>query len=177
MDYSALPDASPGLFGGGTNPGDLVVPVLVFAAALLAAIALFWALRQRNAERRERVTVPDRGAPLTGLTALAAIPAPRPTEVAIDDTGPIPTITAERISDSGPMRAVTDTGSHRWGGPARRMADEMPVEAVVESTARTGTLTETGPQRAVTDTGSHRAVSESGAHRMPRARARHSMRR
>ena len=172
VDYSALPQPSPGLFGGGTNPQDLIVPVLVFAAALLAAFALFWGLRQRGAGRNERVTLPDR-APLSGLTPMAAIPAPRRTpEVAIDETGPIPTIT-----DSGPLSAVTETGSHRW---SRRPADSGAFEAVAETGSTrtaTRTATDTGPHQAVTDSGSHRAVSESGAHRLPRSRARHSTRR
>jgi predicted outer membrane protein len=191
VDYSALPEPSPGLFGGGTNPQDLVVPVLVFGAALLAAIALFWGLRQRGSARRERVTIPERF-PLGGLTAVAAIPGPRRAPdlapgpapgLAPDDTGPIPTIT-----DSGPMRTVTDTGSHRWAaGPTRATAADTGSFQAVTDTGSHATLTETGPQqavtdtgpqRAVTDTGSHRAVSDSGAHRLPgRSRPRHSMRR
>jgi predicted outer membrane protein len=171
VDYSALPQPSPGLFGGGTNPQDLIVPVLVFAAALLAAIALFWGLRQRGAGRRERVTIPDRG-PLSGLAAMAAIPAPRRTpDLAMDETGPIPTIT-----DSGPLSSVTDTGSHRWpsGAPRRRASETGSFEAV--SSTRSSVATETGPQRVVTDTGpqptvsasdtgSQRAVSDTGSQR------------
>jgi predicted outer membrane protein len=180
VDYSALPQPSPGLFGGGTNPQDLIVPILVFAAALLAAIALFWGLRQRGAGRRERVTIPDR-APPSGFAAVAAIPAPRRTpDRAVDDTGPIPAIT-----DSGPLSAVTDTGSHRWTpGVSRSPATDTGSFQAVATTTRTATdtgphqaVSDSGSQRAVTDSGSHRAVSESGAHRLPRSRARHSMRR
>jgi predicted outer membrane protein len=182
VDYSALPQHSPGLFGGGTNPQDLIVPVLVFAAALLTAIALFWALRQRGAGRRERVTLPDR-APLSGLSAVAAIPAPRRTpDLALDDTGPIPTIT-----DGGPARSVTDTGPRRWSGARHPNGDTGSFEAVsATGSHRSATATATGPQRAVSDSGSHRAVtdsglhravSDSGAHRLPRSRARHSMKR
>jgi predicted outer membrane protein len=151
VDYSALPQPGPGLFGGGTNLRDLVVPILVFFAAMLAAVALFWGLRQRGAERRERITLPP-AAQFPGfnadINAMAAIPAPRaPTGYARDDTGPIPTIT-----DTGPRPAATDTGSHR-------------------------TATDTGPQQAVTDTGTRRAVNDTGSHRLGRSRSRHSMRR
>jgi predicted outer membrane protein len=187
VDYSALPQPSPGLFGGGTNPRDLIVPVLVFTAALLAAIALFWGLRQRGSDRRRRVTLPERF-PLSGLTAVAAIPGPRRApDLVPDETGPIPTIT-----DSGPISTVTDTGSHRWtGGPARRpdthtgsfqavteTGTQQTAQQTITETGPQPTVTDTGPQRAVTDTGSQRAVSESGAHRLPgRSRPRHSMRR
>lgn len=175
VDYSALPQASVGLLSGGTNPTDLIVPVLVFAAALLAAIALFWALRQKNAPRRERVTVPDRArAPVPGgLTAVAALPAPRQTpEMTIDQTGPIPAITDAPIAD---------TGSHRWaaGAQPRRSAMDTGSHQIIDPSQgqRAGTLIQTGPQPLVSDSGSHRAVSESGAHRLPKSRARHSMRR
>jgi predicted outer membrane protein len=183
VDYSALPQASPGLFGGGTNPRDLIVPVLVFAAALLAAVALFWGLRQRGAGRRQRVTLPERF-PLSGLTTVAAIPGPRRApDLTPDETGPIPTIT-----DSGPVGSVTDTGSRRWaGGQTRRPATDTGSFQTAADTGTQQTLTatgpqpavtDTGPQRAVTDSGSHRTVSESGAHRLPgRSRPRHSMRR
>jgi predicted outer membrane protein len=153
VDYSALPHHGPGLFGGGTEMQDLIVPFLVFVAALLAAVALFWALRNRAPGRRERITLPSTGPRLPELSAVAAIPAPR--TPALDDTGPIPVIrdTAIRdVSDSGPHRAVTESGPHR-------------------------VVTDTGPQAAVADSGSHRTVTASGSHRLPRSRARHSMRR
>jgi predicted outer membrane protein len=194
VDYSALPSVSPGLFGGGTNPADLIVPVLVFAAALLAAIALFWALRQRNTPRRERVTLPDRAPTMSGLTAVAAIaPARHTVDLVPDQTGPIPTITGGTFTDSGSFRPVADTGSHRWGS-TRRAATDSGSFAATAATA-TATLTDTGPHRAVTDTGSqravtdtgshravtetgsHRAVSDTGSHRLARSRARHSMKR
>ena len=200
VDYSALPQPSPGLIGG-TNPQDLIVPVLVFAAALLAAFALFWGLRQRGAERKERVTLPDQAplsglSGLSGLSAVAAIPAPRrAVGLAPDQTGPIPTITEPTIADSRPFGAVSDTGSHRWtAGSARRSATDtgsFPTTTAAKAAATTSsatatgtataTLTDTGPQRAVSDTGSHRAVSDtgsrravsdSGVHRVPR-RGRH----
>ncbi|HLU58769.1 MAG TPA: DUF4142 domain-containing protein [Pseudonocardia sp.] len=184
VDYSALPHHGPGLLGGGTQMSDLLVPFLVFVAALLAAIALFWGLRTRPtaAGRRERVTVPQPpisqpAARMPELSAVAAIPAPRD-----DATGrfsplsdiPVATVTdsgAYRLSpDTGPQAAVrsrrgtatlTDTGSHA------AVSDTGPIDAVAD----------TGSHRAVTDSGSHR-VSSSGSHRMPRSRrARHSMRR
>src|SRR5690606_22840527 len=182
VDYSALPHHGPGLLGGGTQMSDLLVPFLVFVAALLAAIALFWGLRTRPtaAGRRERVTVPQPpisqpAARMPELSAVAAIPAPRD-----DATGrfsplsdiPVATVTdsgAYRLSpDTGPQAAVrsrrgtatlTDTGSHA------AVSDTGPIDAVAD----------TGSHRAVTDSGSHR-VSSSGSHRMPRSRtARHSM--
>jgi predicted outer membrane protein len=174
VDYSALPSTSPGLLSGGTNPTDLIVPGLVFAAALLAAIALFWALRQKNAPRRERVTVPDRAAPVPGgLTAVAALPAPRRApEMTIDQTGPIPAITDGHMPDPGPQRWAA-------GAPPRRSAMDSGPHQIIDPLLGppTGTLIQTGPQQVVSDTGSHRAISESGAHRLPKSRARHSTRR
>jgi predicted outer membrane protein len=196
VDFAALPHTGPGLFGGGTDMKDLLVPFLVFAAALLAAIALFWGLRTRPApggggSRKERVTVPSTmsaasapSAPrLPELTPVAALPAPR--SVTLDDaTGPIPV-----ISDVGmPM----DTGSQRWSagvsdsGRYGRVPTYDSSGAMTDSgshraaTTNTGSYraTDTGSQPAFTDTGSHRAVSNSGSHRMPRSRrARHSTRR
>lgn len=156
VDYSALPHHGPGLFGGGTEMRDLVVPILVFVAALLAAVALFWGLHNRPSGRRERVTMPSPTPRMPELAALTAIPTPRP--AALDDTGPIPVIGVE----------VTDTGSQRWttyGG----VTDSGPHSSVQASDA----------PDTVTDTGSNQAVSASGSHRMPRARARarHSIRR
>jgi predicted outer membrane protein len=188
VDYAALPHKGPGLFGGGTDMSDLLVPFLVFAAALLAAIALFYGLRSQPAgagggNRKERVTVPSTmpAAPaqsLPELSAVAALPAPR--SITLDDsTGPIPVITdtgpqhwPAGVADSGgygrvptydSSGAITDSGSHR---------------AATTSTGSYQAVSDTGSQRAFTDTGSHRAVSTSGSHRMPRSRrARHSTRR
>lgn len=160
VDYSALPQPSPGLFGGGTNPQDLVVPIAVFLAALLAAIALIWALRQRGAERRRnRITVPP--APQFPVNpergAVAAIPAPRASrERARDDTGPIPTIT-----DSGPHQYFNDTGAQQY----------------VSDTGSHRTVTDTGPRLAATDSGSHRATTDTGSRRLGRSRSRHAIRR
>ncbi|GAA5123329.1 DUF4142 domain-containing protein [Pseudonocardia adelaidensis] len=155
VDYAALPHHSPGLFGGGTQMSDLLVPFLVFIAALLAAVALFWGLRNRaTSGRRERITVPQppMAQPATRFpefAAMAAIPAPR--AVGLDDTGPIP------VLDDVPLATVTDSGSYQ---------------------VSPDTATDSGGYGAVSDSGSHRAVSTSGSHRMPRSRrARHSMRR
>ena len=193
VDYSALPHHSPGLFGGGTELTDLIVPILVFVAALLAAIALFWALRNRTPGRRERITLPNAAPRLPELTAVTAIPAPR--AAALDDTGPIPVISGvgpaataaatrrrssataagdtgshRSASASGSYRAVTDTGSHRT------VSDSGAHPAVTDSGAHSA-VTDSGAHPALTDTGSHRAVSASGSHRLPRSRARHSMKR
>jgi predicted outer membrane protein len=152
VDYSALPHHGPGLFGGGTEMQDLIVPFLVFVAALLAAVALFWALRNRAPDRRERIALPSTGPRLPELSAVAAIPAPR--TPALDDTGPIAVIrdvVTRDVTDSGPHRATTDSGPHR-------------------------VVADTGSQAEVADSGSHRAVTASGSHRL-RSRARHSMRR
>jgi predicted outer membrane protein len=155
VDYAALPHHGPGLFGGGTQMSDLLVPFLVFIAALLAAVALFWGLRNRaTPNRRERITLPhppvtQPATRLPELAAVAAIPAPR--SVGLEDTGPIPV-----ISDV-PLATLTDSGAYRVSPDPD---------------------TDTGRNRAVSDSGSHRAVSTSGSHRMPRSRrARHSMRR
>lgn len=157
VDYSALPHHGPGLFGGGTEMQDLIVPFLVFVAALLAAVALFWALRNRAPGRRERITLPSTGPRLPELSAVAAIPAPR--TPALDDTGPIPVIRDAGTRDGGIRDA---TGSARTD-----VSDSGPHRVV----------TDTGSQPAVADSGSHRAVTASGSHRLPRSRARHSMRR
>jgi predicted outer membrane protein len=155
VDYAALPHHGPGLFGGGTQMSDLLVPFLVFIAALLAAVALFWGLRNRaTPSRRERITLPhppmtQPATRLPELAAVAAIPAPR--SVSLEDTGPIPVI------GDVPLAMVTDSGAYR---------------------VSPDTDTDSGGNRAVSDSGSHRAVSTSGSHRMPRSRrARHSMRR
>jgi predicted outer membrane protein len=182
VDYAALPHHGPGLFGGGTEMSDLLVPFLVFIAALLAAIALFWGLRNKAPARRERVTVPQNAVSqpamaqhtphLPELTAVAAIPGPR--AAGLDDTGPIPVINDITL----------DTGSYRWS--ADTVTDSGPRSAVTMNGTRTAVadtgsqraVTDTGSHRAVNDTGSHRAVSSSGSHRMPRSRrARHSTRR
>jgi predicted outer membrane protein len=154
VDYAALPHHGPGLFGGGTRMNDLIVPFLVFIAALLAAVALFWGLRNRTAPSRERITLPhppmtQPASRLPELAAVAAIPAPR--AVGLEDTGPIPVI------GDVPLATLTDSGAYR---------------------VSPDTDTDSGRNRAVSDSGSHRAVSTSGSHRMPRSRrARHSMRR
>ena len=175
VDYAALPHHGPGLLGGGTSMSDLLVPFLVFIAALLAAIALFWGLRNKAPARRERVTVPQNAVSqpamsqhtprLPELAAVAAIPAPRAAD--IDDTGPIPVITDIR------MATTTESGAYRLS------ADPIADSGARATRANGSTaLADTGSQRAVTDTGSHRSVSTSGSHRMPRSRrARHSMRR
>ena len=184
VDYAALPHRGPGLFGGGTSTTDLLVPFLVFIAALLAAVALFWAMRNKAAApQRTRVTVPPPSpAPaaaaklLPELTAVAAIPGPRAMTLEDDSTGPIPVISNATMSPA-------DTGSQRW---ATGMVTDSGTYGTVTATGRrsmvtdTGShraATDTGSQRAVTDTGSHRAVTNSGSHRMPRSRARHSTRR
>ncbi|QYN35660.1 DUF4142 domain-containing protein [Pseudonocardia sp. DSM 110487] len=169
VDYTALPHHGPGLLGGGTDMSDLLVPFLVFIAALLAAVALVWGLRNKSApNRRQRVTVPQppishAATRLPELSAVAAIPAPR--AVGIDDTGPIPVI------NDVPVAVVTDSGAYR-------LSPDSGTHAAVPRRRSTTTLADTGSHRAVDDTDTNRSVSTSGSHRMPRSRrARHSTRR
>jgi predicted outer membrane protein len=187
VDYAALPQSSPGLLSGGTGPGDLVVPILVFVAALLAAIALFAALRSRNAARRKRVTVPQRApaAHFPELTAVAAIPAPRSASRADFDSGSYRSVSdigshSWTSSDSGPLPTVSDTGSYRTAtdtGPYREVSD-TGSQQMVSDTRTHQTVSDTGSHRTVSDTGSHRAVSDTGSHRLTgRTRSRHSIRR
>jgi predicted outer membrane protein len=184
VDFAALPHHGPGLFGGGTEISDLIVPILVFAAALLAAIALLWGLRNRTAGRRERITLPQPPPHLPEVSAVAAIPAPRVTAGGLDETGPIPVITdatAQTVSGTGGHRWAGDRGTTRTG-PHRTVTDSGPHRTVTDSGSQR-TVTDTGSQRtatddSVTDSGSHRAVTGTGSHRLPRrSRARHSMRR
>jgi len=59
VDFNALPQPpSPGLLAGGRNASDLVVPALVFGAALLGAVGLTVAVRNRDAGHRD-TTLPD----------------------------------------------------------------------------------------------------------------------
>jgi predicted outer membrane protein len=187
VDFAALPQPSPGLLAGGTQTGDLVVPILVFVAALLAAIAAFAAVRSRNAARRSRVTVPQRSpapaaAPLPEFTAVAAIPGPRlhtHVDAAVGAglesyTSAYATGSTRSASDTGPHRAVSETGSHRWvsdSGSRRTVSDSGSRRAVsdtgsqraVSDTGSHKTVSDTGSQRAVSDTGSRRAVSDTGS--------------
>jgi predicted outer membrane protein len=80
VDYGALPYSGPGLLSGGTEPKDLVLPMGVFAAAVLGAVALVPAMRRRTPGRRIPAGAPPRG----GVDV--ASPAP---DVARADTGPI----------------------------------------------------------------------------------------
>jgi predicted outer membrane protein len=198
VDYAALPQASPGLLSGGTGPTDLLVPILVFVAALLAAIALFAAMKGRNAARRNRVTVPRAPAsPLPELTAVAAIPAPRATASigsgldTLSDTGRFtagtgraPTISdtgsRRRVSDSGAYRAVSEPGSYRSVSDTAsyRSASDTGSHRTVSDTGSHRAVSDTGSHRAVSETGSHRAVSDTGSHRLTsRKGSRHSLRR
>ncbi|HYH32736.1 MAG TPA: DUF4142 domain-containing protein [Pseudonocardia sp.] len=181
VDYSALHHRGPGLFGGGTQLRDLIVPFLVFVAAMLAAVALFWALRNRTPGRSERITVPRTAPRLPELTAVAAIPAPR--APAIEDTGPIPVISGTRgaaaggVGESGSHRPVSDSGSHRSVTDSHRPVSDSGSHRPVSDSGSHSSVTDSGSHRAVSDSGSQRAVSTSGSHRLPRSRARHSMRR
>lgn len=115
VDYGQLPDPpSPGLLSGDRSFGDLIVPILIFVAALLAAIGLIVGLRRRT-RRPVRVVAPlvTGPPPILGppSAAIAAIPAPRTAET----SGPhrIPTGLSPGLSPGGPLRAET-TGSNRF---------------------------------------------------------------
>lgn len=82
VDFTALPEApSPGLMSGGRGASDLIVPVLVFGAALFGAAGLAVAVRNRDANRRVGARPPraanHRREP---VPALIQIPAPRAPE-------------------------------------------------------------------------------------------------
>ena len=180
VNYAALPHHSPGLLAGGTAIQDLIVPISVFVIALLAAIALLWALRNRSSGRRERVTLPPPGPPLGDLAAVAAIPAPRHgVRGGFDDTGPIPLITdaEEHLLGTGTGRSTADRASSStgWRRAASRVSDSGSQRSAYDS-GRFRAVTDTESQSDVTDSGPLRAVTGSGSHRLPRrSRSRHSM--
>jgi predicted outer membrane protein len=79
VDYAALPEPpSPGLLSAERRPGDLVVPALVFLAALLGAAGLVAAVRTRESGQRSEVRTPPRPA-----LPMISLPAQR-----LPDTGP-----------------------------------------------------------------------------------------
>jgi predicted outer membrane protein len=132
VDYSALPaPPSPGLLSGATSWTDLIVPLLVFIAALLAAVGLVLALRRRTASRPRRVTVARQAVPVArpappvepAAVPALAIPAPRasPEEVSGPHGLAPPAADAPRRrlapgEFTGPHRLLPNgetTGSHR----------------------------------------------------------------
>jgi predicted outer membrane protein len=200
VDYAALPHHGPGLLGGGTDMSDLLVPFLVFIAALLAAIALFWGLRNRGTpRRRERITIPQPpiSGPSSGLPELAAVTAiPAPRSVGIDDTGPIPVISGTGVADSGswrlPSDTVTDISAHAGrtrtrNSATRNTATRNSATRTTTALADTGShliaddsgphrlVTDTGSHGAATDTGSQPAVTDSGSHRAVSTSGSHRM--
>lgn len=104
VDYAELPEPpSPGLLSAFRGPTDLIVPGLVGLAAVLAALALFSAMRRRPVPLR--VPAPDTTA---RSIAAIAIPGPRPPDPHRNPrqpdahiSGPLP-----RISETGPRHAV-----------------------------------------------------------------------
>jgi predicted outer membrane protein len=79
VDYAALPEPpSPGLFSGEPGLFDLVVPGLVFIAALLGAVGVIAAARHRDAARRDahrrRAGGSGDGTALTPPPSLVTIP-------------------------------------------------------------------------------------------------------
>lgn len=183
VDYAALPTtqlSAVGLLSTTTGQQGLIVPILVFVAVVLGAVALLASVRKKNAARQERVTVPKRTpaaatmAPVPAMAAIAApvaaIPAPRamaePTaQWAMADAGPMmdaeprpATIsdsgTYRTVSDSGPYRSVPEPGRYR-GSDDGHYRDEGPYRSVSDD----------GPYRTVSDSGPYRTVSDSGPYR------------
>ncbi len=55
VDFANLPDSpAPGLLSGERTVQDLIVPILIFVASLLGALALGFALRRRSTDRPRR---------------------------------------------------------------------------------------------------------------------------
>jgi predicted outer membrane protein len=113
VDYGDLPEPpSPGLLSSARGPIDLVVPALVVVAALVAAWALFSALRRRGAPGP---AAPDRAylsRPVDSTArAIAAIAVPSPRDPHPSGPHRIRTPTTShsadtRITDTGPRHAV-----------------------------------------------------------------------
>ncbi|WP_300006782.1 DUF4142 domain-containing protein [Pseudonocardia sp.] len=112
VDYGDLPEPpSPGLLASGRGSLDLVVPALVVAAALVAAWALFAALRRRGGPAPDRSHL---ARPVDGTAraiAAIAVPPPRdphpsgPHRIRTSDT-PDSRVPDSRVSDTGPRHAV-----------------------------------------------------------------------
>lgn len=151
VDYGQLPDPpSPGLFSGDRTFGDLVVPILVFTAALLAAVGLVAGLRKRAVARPARVVAP----PLPQMpgsgpaAAIAAIPAPRPTEIsgAHRFPGGVPG------GRGGGYAVITEPD----GADYRLAADPVGADAVADFDEETIDAVLPSRESAVTITGAHR---------------------
>jgi predicted outer membrane protein len=190
VDFAALPHHSPGLLGGGTDLADLGVPIILFAAMLVAAIAMLVALRKRGGSpatprKGERITLPPPpqqhiplpvSVPVPELAAVAAIPGPRAIDDrAIDATGPIPVITDAWgpgvTGGAGTPHWATESGATRTG--ARRAVNDGGAQVRVPHAGSTRTVTDSGPFRTVTDSGplpttdsgSYRTAAGTGSHR------------
>ena len=122
VDYNALPEPrSPGLLSGERGGLDLVVPALILVAALLAAFALFSALRTKpkkkagdNKHGSGRAPRPDPASLATGR-AIAAIAVPEPRSAAAASRPSL----AQAVVDQ-PMTvppATTESPSGRWIRP------------------------------------------------------------
>lgn len=128
VDFTALPEApSPGLLSGEPYTRDLIVPILVFVAAVLGALGLVTALRRRPRRAIDTTPPPRRWVPAASVSTVSMTPpGPIPRPRAVLDSVPypaaddLPTIAAEIIQDTGshrlPIRCRSsgeDTGSHR----------------------------------------------------------------
>ncbi|QJY48288.1 DUF4142 domain-containing protein [Pseudonocardia broussonetiae] len=145
VDYSALPEApSPGLLSSGRGPVDLIVPGLVVLAALLAAFALFTAMRRRS------VAVPV-GGPVPDATAraIAAIAAPR------RDRGEVPPHSRypeSHITGSHPRLPDPDTyqpGISQTGPQSRIWPGRVTGDDVAPGATGAHRVSQTGPRHSV----------------------------
>jgi predicted outer membrane protein len=191
VDYAALPTPpSPGLLSGGTDPKDLILPIVVFVLTILGAIALFSALRSRGSARPARVTAPGAAAaaagPIPALATVAAVPGSRslterraPVDAPMLEAGP----SHRGRSDTGSYRSVNtgthrayDTGSYRpvdpeyheapRNGPMReyRSSETGTYRPVTGETETFRAITDSDVFQPVHDTGGYRAVTDSGGY-------------
>jgi predicted outer membrane protein len=202
VDYAALPTPpSPGLLSGVAGAADLVIPIAVFVAAVLGAIALISLLRNRRGQP-ERITVApavasSASSTTTTLPAVSAPVAALPPARKVDrgptsystvtesgayrirsETGPQPVVTGGRRRADGTRSRVSDTGAYRV---ATAEYDPRPL---ADDSGPYHEESDSGSHRAVDhDSGSHRAADyDSGSHRpagrtATRSRSRHSVRR
>ncbi|MCY7343251.1 MAG: DUF4142 domain-containing protein [Pseudonocardia sp.] len=165
VNYAALRQAaSPGFLAGATGPLDLIVPILVFVAIVLGAVAMIAALRQRGAGKRpERVTVskpPQRatvGAAIPSFTAVAAIEGPRVSQPEPQVTAPAPRMAETSIYSPAqeiPTYGVSDTGGYR-------QVSEPRLRTPVPDAGRYSPTSSTGSYQSA-DQGSYPSASEPG---------------
>jgi predicted outer membrane protein len=153
VDFAALPaPPSPGLLSGALSWPDLIVPILVFVAALLAAVGLVAGLRHRTATRPRRVTVagtPLPAPPPRTPAAMAAIPAPRASPAETTGRRRLTTQLEVDSETTGPHTRVVDRPGET-SGPYARVGARLGEAS--GPYARVGARSETTGE----STGSHR---------------------